>query len=263
MRTFSADAGATMATVADFRLDRFEVTVGRFRQFFQFLMGGGQVPPNAGAQPNAPTTGWVSTWSTNLPTTDAALTTNCDSSTSPTFTWTSTAGTNELLPINCVDWYTAFAFCAWDGGRLPTEAEWQYAATIDSTPTPRMYPWGGAAPDSSHAVYCVSQAPTDPNPCATGAPIGQVGSKSPLGDGPWGHADLAGNLWEWVLDSPMPFPSTCTSMCYSFQPSSNNHRGIRGGSYLYGEYYLPGGIHTDQGDTTVKPKQGIRCARAM
>src|SRR5262249_29144765 len=156
------------------------------------------------------------------------------------------------LPMNCVNWYTAFAFCAWDGGRLPTEAEWQYAATIDSTGTPRTYPWGSTAPDSSHAVYCVSQAATDPNPCTTGAPIGQVGSKPSLGDGPWGHADLAGNLWGWVLDSPLGFPPTCTSMCYSFAPSGNNHRGIRGGSYLYGAYYLPGGIHTDQGDTTVK-----------
>jgi formylglycine-generating enzyme required for sulfatase activity len=194
--------------------------------------------------------------------TEAAFTTACD--TNPTWTWTSTAGANELLPMNCVDWYTAFAFCAWDGGRLPTEAEWQYAATIDKTGTPHTYPWGDTTPDSSHAVYCVSQPATDANPCSTGAPpIGQVGSKSSLGDGAWGHADLAGNVWEWVLDSPSAFPPTCTSMCYSFPPSSNNHRGIRGGAYLYGVYYLPGGIHTDQGDTTVKPKQGIRCARAM
>ena len=45
-------------------------------------------------------------------------------------TWLDTPGTptEEDYPINCIDWYEAFAFCIWDGGYLPTEAEWGYAA---------------------------------------------------------------------------------------------------------------------------------------
>ncbi len=65
-------------------------------------------------------------------------------------------GATKTKPINCLDWYTAFAFCAWDGGRLATEAEWNYAASGGSEH--RYYPWSkpatSTAIDDSYAVYC-------------------------------------------------------------------------------------------------------------
>jgi formylglycine-generating enzyme required for sulfatase activity len=259
VRSENGSTTKVTATEATFRLDRYEVTVNRFRTFFAFLKGGGHITPAAGAQPDDPSTGWNSAWDSYLPVTDAAL--QCD----PQATWTTAPTTNEHLPINCVDWYAAFAFCAWDQGRLPTEAEWQYAATTDSGGMVRTYPWGETAPDLSHAVYCTATTATDTNPCASTSapPIAEVGSTWSAGDGPWGHVDMAGNMWEWVLDAPAPYPSTCTSHCYNFTEASNGNRGIRGGSYLYGEYYLPGGLRTSQPETTMKPKQGIRCARAL
>ena len=48
-------------------------------------------------------------------------------------TWTNTAGSQENLPINCVNWCEAYAFCIWDGGFLPSEAEWEYAAAGGSS----------------------------------------------------------------------------------------------------------------------------------
>jgi formylglycine-generating enzyme required for sulfatase activity len=113
------------ATVSDFYLDKYEITVGRFRQFVNAGMGTQASPPGlgAGVHPLIEGSGWKLAWNTSLLATTDALKTalKCDS----TFqTWTDTVdGGNENRPQNCMNWYEAFAFCAWDGGRLATEAE--------------------------------------------------------------------------------------------------------------------------------------------
>lgn len=116
----------------------------------------------------------------------------------------------------CIDWYTAFAFCAWDGGRLATEAEWTYAAAGGNEQ--RAYPWGSAVPDNTYAIFNGS--------------LQDVG-KAPKGNGKWGQADLAGNVWEWVLDfrygtSPRDYLMPCDN-CASL--ASEYNRVILGGSF--------------------------------
>ena len=168
------------ATVAAFYLDRYEVTVGRFKAF---VAAGVPAPANgAGAHSLIANSGWDSTWNTNL---DASTIVTGLTSCS-----TSNYSGADNLPLNCVTWYEAFAFCIWDGGYLPTEAEWNYAATGGNEQ--RAYPW--SSPPSSIAIDC-SQASYDT--CGTMTPVGQT---SPQGDGRWGHADLAGNVWEKTLD---------------------------------------------------------------
>ncbi|HJX66603.1 MAG TPA: SUMF1/EgtB/PvdO family nonheme iron enzyme [Polyangia bacterium] len=85
-------------------------------------------------------------------------------------------------PQNCMDWYTAFAFCAWDGGRLATEAEWNCAASGDGEQ--RYFPWSNPSTstviDDNYAVYCGGSCNGTQN----------VGSKATKGDGRWGQADL-------------------------------------------------------------------------
>ncbi len=190
------------ATVADFYLDKYEITVGRFRQFVNAGMGTQDSPPapGSGAHPLIPGSGWDSTWNAFLPWTTAGLKANikCNSTYQ---TWTDTAGSNESRPINCLDWFTAAAFCAWDGGRLATGAEWNYAAAGGSEQ--RYYPWSNPPTsttiDDSYAVYCGGSCRRTQN----------VGVKSPKGDGKWGHSDLAGNVWEWVLDGDAPYSNPC------------------------------------------------------
>jgi formylglycine-generating enzyme required for sulfatase activity len=128
------------ATVSDFYLDKYEVTVGRLRAFVNAGMGTQACPPGkgTGAHPKVAGSGWKSEWNSNLPATTASLKTalQCYAGYQ---TWTDTAAGDENKTANCLDWYTAFAFCAWDGGRLATEAEWNYAASGGSEH--RYCPW--------------------------------------------------------------------------------------------------------------------------
>jgi sulfatase modifying factor 1 len=208
------------ATVSDFYLDKYEITVGRFRVFVNAGMGTQASPPadGTGAHPGITGSGWNSTWDTKLPANTAALKTalRCHAAYQ---TWTDTAGSNESKPVNCLDWYTAFAFCAWDGGRLATEAEWNYAASGGSEQ--RYYPWSSPATattiDDSYAVYCGGT-------CS----IQNVGSKSPKGDGKWGQSDLAGNAWEWTLDwDAGQYPMPCHDCAVV---TAGSYRAFRGGS---------------------------------
>ncbi len=181
------------ATVSDFRLDKYEVSVGRFRQFVD--AGGGTAanapPVGAGGDPNVPGTGWAYSWLGGLQ--DDSSNWNSILMCGASATWTPDEGPNEQLPLNCVSWFAADAFCTWDGGFLPTAAEWGYAAAGGAEQ--RVYPW--SIPASSMAIDCSDTSLLD-NTRECSAPVG-VGS-DPLGDAKWGQSDMGGNVSEWVFD---------------------------------------------------------------
>jgi formylglycine-generating enzyme required for sulfatase activity len=102
----------------------------------------------------------------------------------------------EDHPVNCVDWNQARDFCAWAGGRLPTEAEWEYAARSRGPSSSYTYPWGTASATCSYAVMDDNFPHNDG--CGTGR-TWSVCSK-PAGNTVQGLCDMAGNVWEWVED---------------------------------------------------------------
>jgi len=221
------DMGAP-ATVSAFVLDKYEVTVGRFRAFVNAGLGTQASPPatGAGAHPKLAGSGWDSAWNTSLVANMTALVAavKCDSTYQA---WMDTPGANENKPMNCVTWYEAMAFCIWDGGYLPTEAEWNYAASGGSEQ--RAYPWSN--PATSMTIDCTYANYSPGNYCVnapTGA-VNRVGSESSKGDGRWGHSDLTGNVWEWTLDwYTGTYPLPCND-CANLTTSST--RVIRGGSF--------------------------------
>ncbi len=236
------------ATVTDFRLDRFEVTVGRFRQF---LAGYPENKPKAGAgaHPLVTDSGWSPAWP--LPPDQAALEAAVKCADSPT--WTETAGANENRPMNCLNWYVAFAFCAWDGGRLPTEAEWNYAAAGGDEH--RGYPWGSAVPTPAYAAYACNGDGLGAS-CAS-TDIVEVGSK-PAGDGKWGQADLAGNVVEWNFDGYGDYFVPCAD-CANVDGSSG--RVARGGSWFFNISLLHPSYRTGIPPSYSGSSYGVRCAR--
>jgi formylglycine-generating enzyme required for sulfatase activity len=241
------DASVSEATVGAFRLDTYLVTVGRFRTFVDAGQGTQAVPPapGAGAHAQIAGSGWDPAWDVSLigagglP---AALACGGES-------WTAAPGANESLPINCVSWFEAFAFCAWDGGFLPTEAEWNFAAAGGDEQ--RVYPWSSppasTAIDDGDAVYCG-------HACA----LAPVGSRSPAGDGRWGQADLAGSVWEWNLDWQQDYGEPCVD-CAAV--GDGTYRIARGGGFKSPPETLLAGARSWGTPAERDSFFGFRCAR--
>ena len=124
-------------------------------------------------------------------------------------------------PINCVDWDQAVAFSRWVGGRLPTEAEWEYAAR--SGGRAQEYPWGDAQATCTYAVMDDGSG----NGCGRDS-TWPVCSKPP-GHSAQGLCDMAGNVWEWVSDGYGDYPSGAQRDPSGYGTGSG--RVIRGGSW--------------------------------
>jgi formylglycine-generating enzyme required for sulfatase activity len=249
------------ATLSTFRLDKYEVTVGRFRAFVAAGMGTQAHPPadKAGAHAAIPGSGWDPNWNADLMATTAELTTalKCDASFQ---TWTDDPGASEAKPINCVSWYEAAAFCAWDGGYLASEAEWNYAAAGGEQQ--RAYPW--SSPGSSLALTADDASYNNDTDCVGDGQPGcalsdlvAVGSKF-QGGGRWGQEDLAGNVIEWVLDWAAPYASACSD-CANLTPAVN--REMRGGGYDSPIGSLRTGARATFAPGDRSSLVGLRCAR--
>jgi formylglycine-generating enzyme required for sulfatase activity len=273
--TSDADGGATgkadPATVSSFRLDKYDVTVGRFREFVGAWTGGWMPAAGSGKHTHLNggrglanngsgggyEPGWVSLDDNNITPTDTNLAT-CR----PFSTWTNAASTQETLPIDCINWWEAYAFCIWDGGFLPSEAEWEYAAAGGSQQ--REFPWGSTDPGTGnqYAIY----GDGDGNcyyPSGSLAPCSGVSNIAPVGTatsgaGLFGQLDLSGNMWQWNLDWHDTSYAPCTDCA---DTTITDSRVFRGGLFNYRESYLLPPSRLYGPPATRNVYAGIRCAR--
>lgn len=199
------------------QLDKYKITAGRFRQFVERTNGDirgfmQKVTGNAS---------WKAAWNAQLPTNVAEANyllgptgngtsrRGCDLGASRARTYWMSDAENKALGesgthpfskdvldqkmLNCVDWYMLQAFCIWDGGRLPTHAEYKAAWQGGEG---RTYPWGNALDNSRmnwKYSYSFPEVYDKGNFVFVGAP-----GRFPSGNGKNGHADLAGVAMEWL-----------------------------------------------------------------
>jgi formylglycine-generating enzyme required for sulfatase activity len=276
------------ATVSDFRLDKYETTVSRFRGFVAAWVGGWR--PGSGAGKHSHLNGgkgladvdggyepgWDTSWNSLLPATEYDWTIQLLYSPYAldyTNSWYMSAGPNQQMPINTTTWYAAYAFCIWDGGFLPSEAEWNYAAAGGAEQ--RQFPW--SSPSTSPLIGCTyanydgsvdgKNRPYGGKVCSPtpnqidGEICNAVGSEAPKGDGLYGQSDLAGNELEWTLDAYGAYVTPCTD-CARTALGSAGTRVLRGGSANDYDYNVRTSPRWATTPTTHRSYMGFRCARS-
>ncbi len=195
-------------------------------------------------------TGWQTAWDAYVPTTQAAWDAELGQNAGP---WVA-PGSFEDYPITFVNWYEAAAFCIWDHGFLPSEAEWNDAAQGGDADSP--YPWGTATLSPTLSVYNFN----------TSGPFNMapVGSR-PAGNGRWGQSDLSGEAWEWTLDGfESPYATATCNDCADSSPAQPT-RSMRGGCSTCSNAQSRDGAQSHTGNqdpSTAHQNNGFRCARA-
>lgn len=128
----------------------------------------------------------------------------------------------ERDPVVHVNWHEAAAWCRWAGRRLPTEAEWEFAAATmpGVREAKRRYPWGNeaAVPDQANLFGIAGRV----------LPVGAFGA----GDSAWGVRQMIGNVWEWTADWFQPYPGFRRDPYAEYsEPWFGNHKVLRGGCH--------------------------------
>ena len=121
-------------------------------------------------------------------------------------------------PVIHINWHEAQAYCRFARRRLPTEAEWEYAASMARPSEKRRYPWGDALPAADHANL------------QSGGPV-PVDAYAE-GDAASGCRQLIGNVWEWTASTFGPYPGFVVDPYKEYsEPWFGTHKVLRGGSF--------------------------------
>jgi formylglycine-generating enzyme required for sulfatase activity len=168
--------------------------------------------------------------------------------------WQKTSFPEEIAdqPVVNVSWDDAAAYAKWAGKRLPTEAEWEYAAR---GLTNRKYPWGDQSPEDVKVAHSLIW-----NGKKNYFPVGSAA----LSTSPFGVMDLAGNVAEWVFDfyNPLYYSMQKDGQRNPQGPEQGFLRVVRGGSSQDASFYFRCTFR----DVTIpqdrSSKVGFRCAKS-
>mgnify|MGYP006421619319 CR=1 FL=1 len=225
-------AGRKRITVSSFYIDRLEVTNSEYREWLNTLSGQEREE--------------------NLPD-SVAFREGASRGNFQTYFYGSTY---QEYPAVAVTWDEARKYCEWDGKRLPTEAEWEYAAR--SGRVGGVYPWSGFSTQNNYGQYLANFNPGRQGQAADGyaftAPVGSY----PLSR--WGLWDMAGNAAEWVQDAYKPTYSDLSGLDPMYSDPEEDDRVVRGGSWDSGELEIGVGYRDRQSKDQPSPRIGFRCA---
>lgn len=243
------DVPRRIAILPPFRMDRFEATVGRWRD--ALAHGFKPEPPpivNDGPVPSE----------------------SADPADSAICTWSTAPRGRENFPLNCVTYGAARAFCMFLGGDLPTEAQWEYVAATAGRDHPTPFPWGG---DANVDIPCARAAlgrgpfPFD-NQCNRDAkhfgPLAVNALAGPDGDVSegLGVVNLIGNIIELTRDSFASFASNCWARQPLASPTCDAKGpevAARGGSWYSSSAFA--GTRLPLPAVSVGNQLGFRCVR--
>lgn len=168
---------------------------------------------------------------------------------------------NDDLPVIHVSWNDAQAYASWAGKRLPTEAEWEFAARGGLEQA--RFPWGNElTPDGKHLCNIWQGEFPSHNTAEDGyAGIAPISAFSPNG---FGFQSITGNVWEWCADWFSPDHHVYATTVNPAGPAHGTGRSMRGGSYLchasYCNRYRVAARTANTPDSTTS-NIGFRCAR--
>jgi len=158
-------------------------------------------------------------------------------------------------PINCVDWNQAQAFATWAGGRLPSEAEWEYAARSGGGDC--KYPWGDEDATCERAVM------NDGSGYGCGRDSTWPVCSKLKGNTTHGLCDMAGNVWEWVQDWYHDSYNGAPTDGLAWESPTGSDRVIRGGSWHGFAWFVRAAIRFNYSPGNRYGYLGFRVARSV